>query len=292
MFQPHRPEFDESVPEGLVETIVADFQIWAMRIPEPEKAAEFEAMRAFLRSRERVRLLDMRSYACAETEPPFSVVDISGEDHPMLADFRTLYLHEFCKDGTAENAAGFKGSRTVTDGEVPYQYWMWGLVPAGSDRLAGLASFFSVPHCGFGGYVALGTALRGQGHFRRFLRLIERHLVGANPRISGWYVECEPDSTEAAVFTHCGFTEVPMTYLQPRLVSDTSGVSDGYRLALLYKPLGRNYGRPSLTVEELKRDVREFIRVVYRLDAESALACILRNSWPCAEDGDVFASAG
>lgn len=168
---------------------------------------------------------------------------------------------------------------------------MWGLVPRGESGLAGLASFFGFSHCGFGGYLALDTALRGKGHFRQFIRLIEKQLVRSNPGISGWYVECDPGSVSATVFSRCGFVEVPMGYFQPKLVSDTDGASDGYRLTLLYKPLGRVYRLPVLTVGELKRDLAEIIRVVYRLDDATAAYCLQRNRYPGTDHAPAFPSA-
>ncbi|HEX2749708.1 MAG TPA: GNAT family N-acetyltransferase [Verrucomicrobiales bacterium] len=291
MFQPHDPRFATAVPAQLVTTIVADFQIWAMRIPEPDLAPEFQAMRDGLAARDRVELLDMAAYACGEKNPPFTVENITRPDHPLADAFRELYAREFCKDLTAEDAKGFQGSRICPEPPVPYHYWMWGVLPAAGQPLAGLVSFFALPHCGFGGYIAFDAPLRGKGHFRRLLRMIEKQFVRVNPSISGWYVECEHGSTESAVFTRCGFTEVPMVYLQPRLVSDVSGDSDGYHLALLYKPLGRIYSPPALTAAALKRDIAQFVRVVYRMNDTATAACVARNTYPCPDDADVFASS-
>ena len=149
------------------------------------------------------------------------------ENDPRFRECAVLYQQEFHDNSTAVDVAAFScGSHHNDTCSVSYQYWLWGLDPADGGGFAGLASFFSFPHCGFGGYIALGAPLRGRGHFRLLLQLLERQIVESNPRISGWYVECGPASIESSVFRHCGFTTLPMTYGQPPLHSGPSCVSE------------------------------------------------------------------
>ncbi len=292
MFRPERDEYRSQVPAELVEHIVADYQIWAMRIEHPERHAEFQNMQRYLRGRSRIALLDMRAYVCEESEAPFRPVEINDGDAEALEQFARLYQAAFSHDETAVEVSEFsRGTRTVKDGPVPHHYWLWGLVASGETALSGLASFFSFPHCGFGGYVALAGSLRGHGYFRRFLRMMERQIVSVNSEARGWYVECEPGSDEAAIFTGCGFTVVPMTYRQPRLHTDRTGVSEGKVLALLYKPFGRIYGPPGMSLAELQRDLREILTRIYYLDATRLETAMARMDWPgCAEN--VFAGEG
>jgi GNAT superfamily N-acetyltransferase len=290
MFRPVRDEYRLQVPAELVEHIVADYQIWAMRIENPENHMEFQGMQRYLKSRSGIALLDMRAYVCEEEEAPFHAVEIKDGDAAALEQFTELYQAAFSHDETAVEVSEFsRGTRTVTEGPVPHHYWLWGLAAAGQSALSGLASFFSFPHCGFGGYLALAGSLRSRGYFRRFLRMMERQIVSVNSVARGWYVECEPNSTEAAIFEKCGFTAVPMTYRQPRLHTDRTGISEGKVLALLYKPFGRTYSPPSLSLVELRRDLEEILTRIYYLDTAGLARAMTRMTWP-AGPANVFSA--
>jgi len=290
MFRPETEECRSSVPARFVRQFVADYQVWAMRIPEPEARPEFRRIAEWLRPHRDVRLLDMLDYIGEEPEPLFHPVEIRDGDHTRLAQFARVYQECFSNDETAVEVSEFsRGTCTITDGPLPHHYWLWGIIAAGEAELSGLASFFSFPHCGFGGYVAIAAPLRGKGCFRRLLRLMERQIVQVNEVASGWYVECEPDSVEAAIFKHCSFTEVPMTYRQPRLHTDMTGVSEGKHLELLYKPFGRVYGPPELSLEDLQRDLREILTRIYYLDASGVNTAMAKMTWPRGTATDIFA---
>ena len=287
MFQPLQHDLTDALPSNLVEQIVREFQIWAMRIPNPDEQPVFVAMRDHLRTRAAIPLLDMAAYI-GEAAPAAFILFPLQESDPRLPEFAALYQQEFHHDTTAVDVTAFScGTHHDNSSVVPYHYWLWGLDPASGGGLAGFASFFSFPHCGFGGYLAFTRPLRGHGHFRLLLRLLERQIVESNPRISGWYVECEPASLESSVFRHCGFTQVPMTYLQPRLHTDPLGVSESKQLDLLFKPLGRRYHKPVLSLAHLRRDVSEILTVVYRLTPQALEDSLERMTWPACAD-DVF----
>ena len=112
-------------------------------------------------------------------------------------------------------------------------------------------------------------------------------MVESNVNAGGWYVECEPASSEMMIFERCGFTKVPMTYLQPRLHTDITGQSQDKILEILYKPFGRRYGPPVLSSNDLLRDLREIIMIVYYMDSIAAEQAIARMTLPLGKD-DIF----
>lgn len=288
MFRPMCGELRGSVPAALVETIVADYQIWAMRIPDPENEPDFRQMRSWLRQRSSVGLLNMSAYVCGEEVPPFEAVEIREGDGVLAGQLAEVYTQAFSDDATAVDASEFSRGSYSSPEPVAHDYWLWGLRRPG-ERLAGMASFFSFPHCGFGGYATLSGSILHKGHIRRLLRLIEQQIVRVNPVATGWYGECEPDSTASRLAARLGFFKVPMTYLQPRLHTDKTGVSEGKPLDLFYKPFGRNYMLPTLPLENLRRDLREILAGIYYLDEAGLDGAMAKMAWPSGTPDNIFA---
>jgi GNAT superfamily N-acetyltransferase len=291
MFKPVHTGFSKKIPASLVLNIVADYQIWAMRIPTPESRPEYAGMRRSLIGKQEVNLLNLRAYSCAESPPPFEAVEIRDGDEAMVKAFTNIYRQAFHDDTTAVDASEFARGTRMGQTPVPHQYWMWGIRPLSSEPFLGLASFFSFPHCGFAGYAALSGTLQRKEAIRRLLRLMEQQIVRANPVACGWYGECEPNSTASRIARRFGFSRVPMTYRQPRLHTDTSGKSEGITLELLFKPFGRVYASPSLSLAELQRDLREILARVYYLDETGLRNAMNRMQWPEGKDGDIFAES-
>lgn len=276
MLQPLREDWriQGSVPSSFVETLVREFQIWAMRLPDPDGEAVFGRMREHLRARSDVALLDMRDYAARPEPPPFKVVELRPQD-PRFGEFAHLYERAFPPSSTAIDVEAFAVGthRGVSPGSgISYEYMLWGLQQTGMESrpgFDGFASFFSLPHCGFGGYVCLSGALQGKGHLRHLLRLMERRLLESNPHLGGWYVECAPGSRESMIFQRLGFTKLPVAYLQPRLPSAPPDGTETVFLDLLYKPFGRIYAPVSgLPPDQLNRDLVEIFSIVYQLSAD------------------------
>lgn len=290
MFRPERDELKHQVPAELVEHIVADYQIWAMRIPEPDGEADFQKMQGWLRARASVGLLDMRAYVCAETEPPFEVLEVREGDKELIQQFAEVYTTAFLNEETAVEVSEFTGGTRMETDPVPNYYWLWVVKAAGEDQLRGLASFFSFPHCGFGGYAALSGPIQRKGCIKRLLRLIEQQIVKVNDTAAGWYGECDPGSAASRLAPRLGFTKVPMIYRQPRLHSDKSGVSEGKELDLFYKPFGRVYETPVLSLDDLKEALREILARIYYLEESGVEAAMSKMTWPMGEPEDVFAT--
>jgi GNAT superfamily N-acetyltransferase len=291
MFRPERAELARQVPSALVEHIVADYQIWAMRISEPDREPDFQRMQGWLRQRSSVGLIDMRAYVCEEAEPPFDIAEVRDGDDELITQFAEIYGKSFADEETAVEASEFtRGSRIAAE-PVPHHYWLWVVRAPGDRQLVGLASFFSFPHCGFGGYAALSGGVQHKSRIQRFLRLMERQIVQANSVASGWYVECDPASTAARLAPRFGFAQVPMIYRQPRLHTDRTGVSEGKVLALFYKPFGRVYEVPVLSLAGLQRDLREILARIYYLDTGGVDSAMAKMTWPANRPENVFAGS-
>ena len=280
MFQPARDGLSSQVPAILVEQLVADYQIWAMRIADPESQLEFRHMKTWLRRHDNVKLLNMRDYVCEEKNPPFEVVEIHAGDDSLFDQFADAYTAAFANEQTCVDVSEFRrGTRTSTN-PIPHCYWLWGVRIPGDPRMNGLASFFSFPHCGFVGYAALSGPVQSKGKIKRLLRMIERRIVEENPAASGWYGECEPDERAASLASRLGMFQIPMIYRQPRLPTDKTGKSEGKILRLFYKPFGRVYEPPVLSLENLQRDLREIMARIYNLDEDGVEQAMSTMTWP------------
>ena len=116
-----------------------------------------------------------------------------------------------------------------------------------------MASFFTLPSAGFGGYVALTGSLRGKGRLLPLLRRMEQRMVQDGSTNKGWYIECG-ENTDRSRFTRHGFREINVDYRQPLLPGAESTESAGEMLHLLYKPFGRGTMRaPSSRLGDFSR---------------------------------------
>lgn len=288
MFRPEKTELSRKVPAELVEHIVADYQIWAMRIPEPDAEPDFQRMQGWLKKRSQVELLDMGAYVCGEESPPFEVLEIKEGDVELMEEFARVYTAAFADEETAVDVSEFAEATRAGQDPLSHHYWLWGVKAASGGPLLGLASFFSFPHCGFGGYAGLSGPIQHKGCIKRFLRLIEQQMVRVNDVACGWYGECDPGSRASRLAPRLGFTKVPMIYRQPRLHSDKTGVSEGKELDLFYKPFGRVYEVPVLALEDLKRELCEVLARIYFLDESAVTNTMAKMTWPVGDPNNVF----
>ena len=132
-----------------------------------------------------------------------------------------------------------------------------------------MASFFTLPSSGFGGYVALTGSLRGRGLLGHVLRTMEQRMVRDDPSVSGWYIECA-ENTERAKFARYGFRTLAVDYRQPLIPQSASARVAGHALHLLYKPFGRVYGGETLRTADLIAALGDILRYVYNVRAARA----------------------
>ncbi len=139
------------------------------------------------------------------------------------------------------------------------RYHLWAVYASAGQPCEGMASFFTLPSAGFGGYVALTGSLRGKGRLLPLLRRMEQRMVQDGSTNKGWYIECG-ENTDRSRFTRHGFREINVDYRQPLLPGAESTESAGEMLHLLYKPFGRVYEGAELKVGDLLSALADILR--------------------------------
>jgi len=243
----------------LLETLRAYLR-WAMRIPHPEANAEYRAMCENLVARERVPSIPLTRYVGHDPAAPLSVQEIVG-DGPDLDGVLAVYASAFAPGATVIGPEALRRAVTGRDGLAPgVRYHLWAVREAPHAPVGGMASFFSLPGIGFGGYVALGAPLRGRGRLGPLMARIEEQMRRDSKGARGWLIECEPESAALRIFSRLGFREIALDYRQPPL--------PGYgketpRLTLAYKEFGAVYAPPALRREELREALQSVFVTVY-----------------------------
>jgi hypothetical protein len=131
----------------------------------------------------------------------------------------------------------------------------------------GMASFFTFPRAGFGGYIVLDRILRGKGHLSEIIAVIEQYMIGDGQSALGWYGECDPADGTASIFIKRGFQEVDIDYRQPPLLGRPGyDLDHAPILQLLYKPFGDGSNPLHVTTQEFLSSVACIFQVIYRMD--------------------------
>lgn len=260
-----RSDFREAVPAPLVETAVHQYLRWAMRIEEPESCPEFQAMRRYLRTRSTVATIPLPSYMGWDPARPLEVHEMTGEDDPALRPALAVYRQAFPPGPSALDPEALRRAfLELRRGSGEYAYHLWALREAADRSVEGMASFFTFPKTGFGGYLTLVGSLRGTGRLRLLVARIEEQMLKDGFEACGWYAECRPDGPEAVALAPMGFYEIALSYRQPALESTGAGhLEDGPILRLLYKEFGRHYEAPRLNRKAMLEALSFVFRVVY-----------------------------
>ena len=283
-----RPDFRDAVPAGVVESVVHEYLRWAMRIEQPECRHEFQTMQRYLRGRSTVATIPLATYVGRDPARPLEVHEIVDARDPDLGPTFEVYERAFPAGPTAiEPAALGQALVRRRRGSEKYAYHLWALRATAEGPVEGMAAFFTFPEAGFGGYLTLGGSLRGTGRLRLLIARIEERMLRDDLDARGWYAECRRDSPEAIVLTRVGFSEVALTYRQPRLEQAASaGTAESPELVLLYKEFGRRYAAPRLRRDTLLHSLGWVFRIVYggALDADERFGELRRQAatWPDA----------
>jgi hypothetical protein len=129
-----------------------------------------------------------------------------------------------------------------------------------------MASFFTFPEAGFGGYVTLQGALRGTGRFPLLLARMEERMIRDALGARSWYIECDP--RQEALFARHGFRTIDCVYRQPPLPDGVSEALEGSpALRLMYKDFGRNFEAPKLAATAFLSAIGRIFTGVYRLES-------------------------
>jgi GNAT superfamily N-acetyltransferase len=270
-----------SVPADWVRDIVAEYMRWAMRIDAPHRNAQYREMAAFLAARRRVSLTPLLEYVGRDPARAFEVEPIGGPGTALLTTLAVLHR-------AIPFAGRVASARQFEDSLVPAQsrarhYRLWALRGEGSSAIDGLASFFALAPCGFGGYIVLDGPLQGRRLLRLLIPRIEEQMMRDSATADGWFIECGDESQPP--FLRVGFREVPVEYRPPavgdaagdavrngpdeagRIRAATGGLSgdEPERLHLLYKRFGEPFESPVIGREFLLDSIAAILLHVYRV---------------------------
>ena len=275
----------ETVPASRLRVILHEYLRLAMRIERPAEHPDYRAMAAHLDARGDVPLIPLDRYLGRAPGSAVEVHEIAGPADPDLDAVLAVYARSFPPGPTAGPPERLRAA--VAAGRQAGQdcvYHLTAVRPAPGAPVAGMASTFTVPGAGFGGYIALVPPLRGRGRLRSLLARLEEQMVRDRQDARGWYIECQPGSDERAIFARAGFREVSCAY-RPPVVGAPAEL--GPRLSLMYRPFGRAYGPPEIAAPALLDALRRIWRAAYHVmepDAHPGLADIVRDAseWPGA----------
>ncbi|HJV28635.1 MAG TPA: GNAT family N-acetyltransferase [Aromatoleum sp.] len=279
-----RPVPKTGVPAAWVELVVAEYLRWAMRIDEPERDASFRDMSAFLARYRRIAWQLLQHYVGRDPARDFVVEEIE-ERGPAFDETLALLRDVFPFPARIVPPEHF--DKALADARAgATRYHLWALRAAGGGRIGGMASFFTLPSVGFGGYIALGESMQGCGRLHLVMARIEEQMMRDGPRAQGWYIECGDDS--AVVFLRAGFGEVPLEY-RPPARADGAAQETGERLHLLYKRFGMRTESDHITRSELLAALNEILMHVYGISWPRVHPCyrIAMNSLPRTASGTV-----
>ena len=260
--KPCDPPDARVVPAASVVAFVRDYLVYAMRIAEPDDCAEFVEMADWLGTRDGIRVVSLGAYLGADAAHPVACHAIADSRDDGFAEAMRVYAKSFTNPATK---VGIEEFRALVDGSTdraPCRYHLWSLEIPGTRAAAGMASFFSLPSAGFGGYIALIPPLRGSGALPAVIARIEQQFIGDSASTVGWYIECAEERT-AALFVAQGFSEIAVTYRQPPLRGEPLHGEGAAPLHLLYKEFGARYAPPVLSSADFTGALRDIWCFVY-----------------------------
>lgn len=262
------PELAHDLPARHVAEVVAEYMRWAMRIPEPERNAEYRRMRQYLDGRDRVATRPL-----VAPDHPVCVREIRDPRDPDLDRLIRVYEGVFADPSTAVPGEEFRTLLgAARDPAAPdFDYHLWALHAAPGAELEGMVSFATLSGAGFVGYICLTGSLLGTGRVRGVLDQVEAHLVRDRPGVHGWYAECAGEP-ERSVFRRVGFAELAVSYSQP---ASTSGSLPEHALHLMYKPIGPA-GPPRLSAAACLTDVGDIYRDIYDIPRPTSTSAYRR----------------
>ena len=263
----------ETIDPRTVKLIVHEYMRWAMRIDEPGRNAEFLGMARFLDRKAEgghaIAVEPLGEYLAEARSLPFEVHEAGRGDAELLRQIASVYERCFLPGATSLPPAAFGEALESGRHEgKSYRYHLWGLSDRQTAGMAGMASYYSFRHVGFGGYVCLEPPLAGRGLLKRLVSCIERQMIhdGLDPQ--GWLIECDSQGRDTiARFERVGFHRLAATYHQPPLFDAPGSGVPGPPLTLLFKGLGAGFGeRPRLEVDVFIEAMAAIMKFAYRID--------------------------
>jgi GNAT superfamily N-acetyltransferase len=249
----------DSVAAAWVRSLVAEYLRWAMRVRQPLRQPEYRRLDTYLAGRPRVPLLPLLAAIGHGSVLPLQLHEVRAPGHRLDQAAR---LAQSAIPVPGHGAApGVYRQALAASGRGGMHYHLWALSAPGSRAVQGMASFFSLPSLGFGGYLVLAGPLRGRGLLAPLLARMEARMraddVAPGVTQPGSMIECAADT--APLFMRQGYARVPLVWRPPAL---TPG-AEAPELQLLYKPLGAAYPPIWLEADFVRRALREILLHVY-----------------------------
>jgi len=265
--KPISAHLKNQVPSSTVCDVLTGYMRWAMRIDEPELDQTFVAMRDFLSKLSAVRIEPLSVYVGRDAARSLTAKPVGSPADPDFKIATDLYARAFPPGPTAIDVRMFaQAFKWAAAGGRDWHYHLWALAEAPDRPIAGMISFFVMPHFGFGGYMALEPPLKGTGRARIAMKRVEEQIIRDEPDALRQYIECVPNSHEERVFKALGFHPIPVRYYQPQIFDEKGfGTGRGPQITALTKRLGCDYGTGELSSEEFLRDLKVWLATVYRI---------------------------
>lgn len=273
--KPLLPSLARRFPSCLVRSVVENYLIWAMRIPRPDRNPTFRAMARHLARMEHVLLEPLGRYVGRDRRKPLTIRPVVADDTIAFEHAMAIYRRAFPNGATAVDNTSFLQRLLETTNSKRLRYHLWLAASKARGPAHGLASFFTTPRFGFGGYIILEPPLAGNGLSHVLIKRMEEQMIRDHPRCREWYIECDPDSVQQRIFERLGFVRLPIKYHQPRLAlpPEQRGTTLGPELALLRKRLGADYRPHHGGKAGLAHVIATILKDIYRLSEPEASAC-------------------
>jgi hypothetical protein len=258
--KPLRADWSDGIPSATVKAALVGYMRWAMRIDAPEATSEFRCAADFMRGSEKVRLTSLDAYVGVSDATPLVTRAIEAGDDANLKRALDVYRAAFPGGPTDIDADGFRRALRGASAKSA-RYHLWAVRGSDAAQIEGVASFFTFPACGFGGYVALAGSLKGTRRLPLLLARMEEQILRDRLGAAGWFIECEAD--REALFKTQGFHTVDIEYRQPPLPDRPA--ADMPVLRLMYKEFGRRFKPPSMTSDAFLTAMRQIFGGVYEI---------------------------
>ena len=257
--------------------VVGEYMRWAMRIRDPSRNAQYRDLAHFAAKNSRVRLVPLQTYVGRDPRKELRVEKI-GPRHVAFRSLHRLLSSEIPFAGRVASIREFesafaRGHRRVC------RYHLWSVARSGARHPEGLASFFTLTHAGFGGYIVLASRLRGRGLLRPLIARIEEQMIKDQTPAEGWFIECDEGSMLPFVAT--GFREVPIEFRPPKVGGEPVRNGHPERLRLLYKPFGNPFDSKPLDLPFVLAGIADILREIYEVPRPRKHECyrLAQQTW-------------
>ncbi|MGR3278063.1 GNAT family N-acetyltransferase [Acaryochloris marina NIES-2412] len=244
------------IPSKIVKLFVREYLYWAMRIDKPENCNEYCKMSDFLDKRKEIASLSLLRYIGHDPDKSINVHELHNDNDDFAAAI-TIYKQAFQNSPYFIPAKDFLTALSISS--TVCKYHLWALSTEKTGTIQGIASFFTFPDAGFGGYVALTNIKKIKLLYSLLIKIELKFLTDfENSYPSGWYIETDLNRNPS-LLKRLGFWEIDIKYEQPPVHKNLHHIP----ARLYYKPIGRNYEMPILKKVDFLKSFTKIFNFVY-----------------------------